>query len=64
MCVLSGRSLKTRPSEVNFYSVFGERKRVEQKEVQLSHLSLTSLEGKPTSVGWGKKGGAMYAVLP
>lgn len=32
VCVLSGRSLKTRPSEVNFYSVFGKRKRVEQRK--------------------------------
>lgn len=31
-CVLSGRSLKSRPSEVNFYSVFGKRKRVEQRK--------------------------------
>lgn len=47
-----------------FLLCFWGKKEGGAKEVQLSHLSLTSLEGKPHSVGWGQEGGAMYAVLP
>ena len=39
-------------AEVNFCSVFGGEGGVEQRELGLSHLALTSPGGKLSCVGW------------
>lgn len=52
VCVSSCGSLETMLAEVNFCSVFGGEGGVEQRELGLSHLALTSPGGKLSCVGW------------
>lgn len=52
----SCRGLKAVLSEVNFCSCVWGKRGGGAKETWLSRLTLTSLEGKPSSVGWGEEG--------
>lgn len=58
------QELESRAVRGEFLLVFGGRERGWSKRNQLSLLALTSSGGKLSYVGWGRKGGVIYAILP